>query len=186
MIELTKEQLKILLDYKNVPDDDNIRYKEIIKKELINDTLLLYLLNDDEIEDPDEFLDYHIKPFYQIYDTQHNVQNFICFETSFRESMRYNEIIKYQQITFYVLCEHKNNIEKRTGLPRTDLIAARISDAFNWTNKFGTQCHIISDIPSVVDNYYNCRTLIFELNAPSNLVKTRNNVSRVVNYQVNG
>lgn len=185
-MELTQEQLKVLLDYKNVLDDDNLRYKEIIKKELINDNLLLYLLNDDEVEDPDEFLDYHIKPFYLIYDTQHNVHNFICFETSFREQMKYNEIIKYQQIYFYVLCEQKNNIEKKTGLARHDLIAARIRDIFNWTNKFGTQCHIISDMPRVVDNFYNCRTLIFELNAPNNLAKTRNNVTRVVNYQVNG
>ena len=102
-MELTQEQLKILLDYKNVLDDDNIRYKEIIKKELINDTLLLYLLNDDKVEDPDEFLDEHLVPFYMVYETQHNVNNFICFETSFREQMRYNEIIKYQQIYFYVL-----------------------------------------------------------------------------------
>lgn len=185
MIELTKEQLKVLLDYKNVPDDDNIKYKEIIKKNLINDTLLLYLLNDDEVEDPDEFLDYHIKPYYLIYDTQHKVNNFICFETTFKESMRYNDILKYQQIIFYILCEHKNNIEEKTGLARTDLISARIRDIFNWTNKFGGQCHIISDVPSVVDNHYNCRTLIFELTAPSNLTKTKDNISRIVNYQVN-
>ena len=102
------------------------------------------------------------------------------------KNIKYNEIIKYQQIIFYVLCEQKNNIEKKTGLARTDLISARIRDIFDWSNKFGTQCHMISDTPSVVDNHYNCRMLVFELNAPSNLVKTRNNVSRVVNYQVNG
>ena len=185
-MELTQEQLQTLRSYKTVSDDDNIRYKEIIKKALIEDPLILYLLNNNEIEDPDEYLDYSIKPFYMIHDTQHNVQNFICYEVSYREQMRYNDAFKLQQIIFYILCEQKNNIEKYTGIARHDLIAARIRDIFNWTNKFGVQCHCISDMPSMVDNDYNCRTLTFEMNAPNNLVKTRNNVTRVVNYQTNG
>ena len=51
--------------------------------------------------------------------------------------MRYNDAFKLQQIIFYILCEQKNNIEKYTGIARHDLIAARIRDIFNWTNKFG-------------------------------------------------
>ena len=68
-MELTQEQLQTLRSYKTVSDDDNIRYKEIIKKALIEDPLILYLLNNNEIEDPDEYLDYSIKPFYMIHDT---------------------------------------------------------------------------------------------------------------------
>ena len=34
-MELTQEQLQTLRSYKTVSDDDNIRYKEIIKKALI-------------------------------------------------------------------------------------------------------------------------------------------------------
>ena len=68
-MELTQEQLQTLRSYKTVSDDDNIRYKEIIKKALIEDPLILYLLNNNEIEDPDEYLDYSIKLFYMIHDT---------------------------------------------------------------------------------------------------------------------
>jgi len=61
-----------------------------------------------------------------------------------------------------VLCDEKNNIEKKTGIARHDLIAALIMDIFNWSNLFGERIHCISDVPSVIDNDYSCRTLIFE------------------------
>ena len=52
---------------------------------------------------------------------------------------------------------------------------------FNWTNKFGTQCHLLTDVPSVTDNDYATRTLTFEMTAGKDIVKTRNNVTSVVN-----
>ena len=52
-MELKQEQLQELLSLKNAVDDDNIRYKEIIKKTLIEDELIIYLLNDKELEDAD-------------------------------------------------------------------------------------------------------------------------------------
>jgi hypothetical protein len=77
------------------------------------------------------------------------------------------------------LCEEKNNIEKKTGIARHDLIAALIIDIFNWSNLFGPQIHLKSDVPSVVDSDYACRTLVFEQLTDNNLVKTRNGVPRI-------
>ena len=71
-----------------------------------------------------------------------------------------------------------------TGCPRHDLIGARIKDAFNWSNKFGTQCQLIEDLENVTDSDYSTRTLVFEMNTPKNLVKTRDGVSRVINKVV--
>ena len=184
-MELTQEQLQTLRDYKTVLDDDNIRFKEIIKKTLIDDPLIIYLLNNRELDsaeaDPSDYLGVNILPYYLIHPTQHNVQNFICYETSFKESPRYNNTEKYMQITFYILCEEKNGIEKMTGISRHDLIAARIRTLFNWTNKFGTQCHVISDQLSVTDNDYSTRTLVFEMTAPNSIVKTANGATRTIN-----
>jgi hypothetical protein len=53
--------------------------------------------------------------------------------------------MKLLQITFYILCEEKNNIEKKTGIARHDLLGAVILDIFNWSNLFGEQIHCISD-----------------------------------------
>ena len=179
-MELTSEQLQTLLNLKNAPDSDDIRYKEIIKKALIDNQLIIYLLNNKELEeidaDPSDYLGVNILPYYLVHPSQHNVQNYICYETYTDELDRYNSRIKKQQIIFYVLCDEKNNIEKNTGIARHDLIAALIMDIFNWSNLFGERIHCVSDIPSVIDNDYSCRTIIFEQQTDNNLSKTRNGV----------
>lgn len=188
-MELTQEQIQILRDLKNNVDSDNIRYKEIIKKSLIENDLIIYLLNNKELEDvgadPSDYLGINILPAYLIHPTQHNVQNFICYEVGFREVQRYNSKMKLLQITFYVLCEEKNNIEKRTGIARHDLIGALILDIFNWSNVFGGQIHCISDVPSVTDNDYATRTIIFEQLTDNNLAKTRDGVARIIPRTIN-
>jgi hypothetical protein len=47
-------------------------------------------------------------------------------------------------------------------------------DIFNWSNIFGGQIHCVSDLPSVTDNDYATRTIIFEQLTDNNLAKTRN------------
>lgn len=184
-MELTKEQIQELRQYKTVMDDDNIRFKEIIKKNIIDDPLTLYLLNNKELEDaeadPSDYLGVNILPVYMIHPTQHNVSNFICYEVQFKETPRYQDSVMYVDIIFYILCEEKNVIEKLTGIARHDLISARLKHIFNWTNKFGTQCYIISDVPGVTDNDYATRTLTFRMLMPKDIVKTQNGSSRVIN-----
>lgn len=184
-MELTQEQIQTLRSYKTVMDDDNIRIKTIIKQTLIEDPLIIYLLNNKELEDdeadPSDYLDTNILSYYLIHPTQHNVANYICVGIDTTESPRFNDALKYQTITFYILCEEKNGIEPLTGLPRHDLLAARIKNSFNWTNKFGTQCVLVDERESVTDNDYATRTLKFQMTTPKNIVKTKDGASRVVN-----
>lgn len=184
-MELTQEQLQTLRGYKDEPDDDNIRIKDVCKKSLIEDPLILYLLNNKELEEADEpkeeYIGRNILNNYLIHPTQHNVQNFICLSCDSREVARYNADIKKQRVIFTVLCEEKNNREPMTGAGRHDLIAARIKHIFNWTNKFGVQCVLVEDYEGVTDNDYATRTLVFEMDTPKNLVKTRDGVSYVAN-----
>lgn len=184
-MKLTNEQLQTLRNYKTKMDDDNIRIKEIIKRTLIEDPIIIYLLNNKELEeseaDSSEYIGVNILNNYLIHPTQHNVQNFICLGCENTERVRYNEALKIQRIIFYILCEEKTNIEKMTGIGRHDLIAARIKDAFNWSNKFGTQCVLVDERESVTDTDYATRTLVFEMETPKNIVKTRNGQSRVIN-----
>lgn len=183
MIKLSQEQLDILRGYKTNTDDDNIRIKEIIKKQLIDDELIIYLLNNKELEDqdadPSDYLGINILPVYMIHATQHNVQNFICYETGWDKTPRYNDGLKYFQVSFYILCEEKNIIEKMTGIARHDLIAARIKHIFNWTNKFGMQCNIVQDRPTIIDNDYASRQLVFELTIPKDMVKNSKIINKI-------
>jgi len=72
-MELTQEQIQELRQYKVVMDDDNIRFKEIVKRNLIDDPLLIYLLNNKELEDdeadPSDYLGVNILPMYLIHPT---------------------------------------------------------------------------------------------------------------------
>ena len=72
-MELTNEQIAELRSYKKIMDDDNIRFKEIIKKNLISDPLIIYLLNNKELEDAEadssDYLGINILPMFLIHPT---------------------------------------------------------------------------------------------------------------------
>lgn len=175
-MELTTQQLDYLRSLKTLNDSDNIRFKEIIKKKLIDNPMIIYLLNNKELEDseadPSDYLNVNILPFYLIHPTQHNCQNYICFEIQMRDEHRYNKTIKIGQIIFYVLCDEKNNVERNTGIARHDLLGSLIIHDFNWTNLFGKQIHVVSDVPGVTDTDYATRTITFEGELPNNIVKS--------------
>ena len=164
-MKLTEQELAELRRYRNEPDEDNVRYKQIIKKKLLGNNKIIYLLHNKELEDEeaeaDEYLGINILPFYLIGPTQSSVKNFICFETSLENVSRNNSVMKLQQIIFYILC-HKDDINvKELSSPRHDILAAEIINMFQGCNDFGTQLKLMSDKPSVTDNDYATRTLIF-------------------------
>ena len=208
----TKEDLlNKLRSYKTAPDDDNILYKQKIKKALLSNPCLLYALNENKLESElfdhdgninwewneetkeyeplgewDRYFgsDSNIRPFLFIPDTQTEVKHYICYQTSFNESPRYNAIEKYAQITFTIFVHGNDRMDKLTGIPRHDLIASILRERINWTNIFGTHCELVSNRESTTDNNYLVRTLVFQLTALKNISQTQNNKSCVINNKV--
>ena len=172
---LTPEQTQYLIDLKKKPNEDDIRYKEIIKQKLLEDDVLIWLLNNKELEDDeaenDEYFGINIKPEFIIPETQTNVQNYLCYEVSFEDTARFNPAIKYQEIIFYILCHEDNGIVEEIGAARKDLIAGILIDKFNGCNYFGNQLKLVSDKPSVTDSKFSTRTLVFEQKATDSLSK---------------
>ena len=174
-----EKDIQEIIEYKRHYEKDNIYYKEIIKNKLINNKKIIYSLNNKDL-DPDCPADYvgeNILPFYMLIDTQTKAQHYICFETSFNEVIKYNNVMKIGQVIFYILCDNKDIYDKSSGIARHDLLAALITDEFNWTNMFGTQVKLVSDRPMVVDTNYAGRTLVFEQTTPNSMVKN----NRVIN-----
>lgn len=173
--KLSPEQKQYLIDLKKKPNEDDIRYKEIIKQKLLEDDVLIWLLNNKELEDDeaenDEYFGKNILPEFIVPQIQSDVQNYICFEVSFDDTARYNPAIKYQEIIFYILCHEKNGVVEEIGAARKDLIAGILIDKFNGSNIFGNQLKLVSDKPSVTDNSYSTRTLVFEQKATDSLTK---------------
>lgn len=178
MADISKD-IQEIIDYKKHYEKDNIYYKEIIKNKLINNSKIIYSLNNQDLDQdcPADYVGENILPFYMLPNTQTKAQHYICFETSFNEIPRYNNVMKVGQVIFYILCDNKDIYDKYSGIARHDLIAALITDEFNWTNMFGTQIHLISDKPMVVDMNYAGRTLIFEQTTTNSIVKN----GRVIN-----
>ena len=192
----TKEDLlDKLRAYAETPDDDNIKYKDIIKKALLNCPELLCALNNKELEselfdddgnllidkDTGELLgevdryfgdNSNIRPSLFIPDTQTTVNSYVCYQVMFYELPRYQNIQKYTEITFNIFVNGKDRTDKLTGIPRHDLIASIIREKFNWSNIFGMQTHLISSKESVTDNNYLVRTLIFQITDVNSITYT--------------
>lgn len=194
---LTKkdELLKKLRAYADNPDDDNIKYKNIIRKALLKCPELLYALNNKELEselfdkdgnllineDTGELLgevdryfgdNSNIRPSLFIPDTQTTVNSYVCYQVMFDELPRYNNTQKYTNIVFNIFVNGKDRTDKLTGIPRHDLIASIIREKFNWSNIFGMQTHLISSKESTTDNDYLVRTLIFQTTDTNSITYT--------------
>ena len=190
-MEWTQGDLQKLRAWRNLIDSDNIKIKEKIKVELLNNKNIIRVIANKELEaidaEPEDYYGVNIFPYYNIYATQDSTQSFVCFDTSF-EMQRYatNPTEKQQQIYFYILCHVKDIKDRDTGLARHDLLAALITDQFNWTNKFGKDIHLVQDRPYTVDNDYILRTLVFQQITYNNLVKSTNKlgVPRLANKDI--
>ena len=173
-MSLTKEQISELRSDKDNPQYDDIRIKEKIKSVLLDNELLLYVLNNKELveaeAEADEYFNRNIFPHYIIDATQIKVQNLISYEVKFSETIGSDYHMKVGQIVFVVMCDPKDIIEKITFIARHDLLSAILIKEFNRKNYFGFNSRIVSDEPSVLDDNYACRTLVFELTTYNNLV----------------
>ena len=195
IITTKNDLLNKLRAYVSTPDDDNIRYKEKIHNALLNNAELLYALNnkdlDSELFDEDDNLmidektgeltgevdryfgdNSNIRPYLFIPETQTEVKHYICYQVSFDELPRYNDLQKYANITFNIFVHGKDAMDKLTGIPRHDLIASIIREHFNWSNIFGMQTHLISSKESITDNNYLVRTIIFQTTDTNSVVYT--------------
>ena len=170
---LSKEELQELLEYKDKTGSDDIQYKEIIKKKLINNPKIIHSLNNQDLDEdePDSYYGDNILPYYLIVDAQTINKNYICFETSFDEVHRYNDVMKLGQIIFYIVCDNKDIIDQETHIARHDLLAALITDEFNYGSEFGTKMKLVSNRPAAIDSQYVGRTLVFEQITPNSIVK---------------
>lgn len=191
--------LNKLRAYKDTPDDENISYKNKIKKALLSNPCLLYALNEESLEselfDDDGNINWewneekkeyeplgewdryfgsnsNIRPFLFIPDTQTEVKHYICYQVSFQDTVRYQPGLKDTLITFNIFVHGNDRMDKLTGVPRHDLIASIIRERFAWSNIFGMQTYLVSDRESTTDNNYLVRTLVFQLTDLNSKVQT--------------
>ena len=194
----TKEDLlDKLRAYADTPDDDNIRIKEQIKDTFLNCPELLYAIHNKELEselfDEDGNLNIdedgnligevdryfgensNIRPFLFIPETQDEVKNYVCYQTSYGDLVRYNDKEKNLIVTFTIFVNGKDSMDKLTGIPRHDLIASIIREKFAWIGLEISTATPFGDKESTTDNNYLVRTLQYEVTLPNSICKTEGN-----------
>lgn len=198
----TKDELvNKLSSFAENPDDINIRCKEKIKNTLLKCPELLYLFHETAFEkelfnedgtintDGDWDLYYgangNIRPYLYIPDTQDKIKHYLCYRTMFSSTPTYNKAEKYLQVVFYIFVNGEDAIEPNTGLCRHDLIDSMIRERLNWSNIFGTQCRIVSDLENITDNYFLTRTITLEMNVLDSILKTsKDKQTSIINNKV--
>lgn len=191
------ELINKLIDYSKSPDDDNIRYKEKIKKILLSTPELLYALHDKDLEHElfnddgtlnteGEWDNYWgenslIRPYLFFPQTSTHKKNYICYQTMFNELVRGNNVEKYLDITFTVFVNSGDIIDKYTGIPRHDLIAAILRERFAWTGFEISKTKPTFNKESIMDNTYLVRTLQFEIMLPNEMSVTKNGITSYSN-----
>ena len=191
----TKEELlNKLRAYADTPDDDNIRIKKQIKDTFLNCPELLYAIHNKELEselfDEDGNLNIdedgnltgevdryfgenaNIRPFLFIPETQDEVKNYVCYQTSYGDLVRYNDKEKNLIVTFTIFVNGKDSMDKFTGIPRHDLIASIIREKFAWIGLEISTTTPLGDKESTTDNNYLVRTLQYEVTLPNSICKT--------------
>ena len=203
--------LNKLRAYKTTPDDENIQYKKKIEKALMLNPCLLYALNEKSLEselfDDDGNINWewnedtkeyeplgewdryfggtsNIRPYLFIPDTQTEVKHYICYQVSFDEMPRYQDTLKYTNVTFTIFVHGNDRNDKLTGIPRHDLIASIIRERFNWSNIFGMQTHLVSSKESTTDNNYLVRTLVLQVVDTNGIHKKKEKKSSIMNYGI--
>ena len=191
------EMVENLQAYLSTPDDDTIRLKDKIKDMLLGCPKLLWALNKEEYEselfnddgtlnETGEWDVYFgdtslIRPFLFIPETQDVVANYICYQTSTDENMRYNSEMKYFVITFTIIVHEKDSIDKVTGIARHDLIGGIIRELMAWSGITMSDAVPIYEGESVTDNNYITKVLRYRAAMPNNLVVTDKRGTAFVN-----
>ena len=194
----TKEELlNKLRAYADTPDDDNIRIKKQIKDTFLNCPELLYAIHNKELEselfDEDGNLNINedgkltgevdryfggnsnIRPFLFIPETQDEVKNYVCYQTSYSDLVRYNDKEKNLIVTFTIFVNGKDSMDKSTNIPRHDLIASIIREKIAWIGLEISTTTPFGDKESTTDNNYLVRTLQYEVTLPNSICKTEGN-----------
>ena len=194
----TKEELlNKLRAYADTPDDDNIRIKKQIKDTFLNCPELLYAIHNKELESElfDEYGNLNIdedgnltgevdryfggnsniRPFLFIPETQDEVNNYVCYQTSYSDLVRYNDKEKNMIVTFTIFVNGKDSIDKLTNVLRHDLIASIIREKFAWIGLEISTTTPFGDKESTTDNNYLVRTLQYEVTLPNSICKTEGN-----------
>lgn len=201
MVKTKDELIDKLRSYALTPDDNNVRYKQLIRDNLFQCPELLFALNNSELTHElfddenniavdgewDRYFGENstIRPYILFPGTITDTRNYLCYTVGFDNVPKYDRIYCYTHITFTIFVHENNPTDPYSGIARHDLIASIIRERFNWSSIFGIQTKLISSKEQSTDNHYVVRTLVFQIDDINSISMTPyGEDTRIIDHEV--
>lgn len=143
--------------------------KRKIMLKLAQDPKIFELIDNKDIdpECPDDLIYTNIFPYTRVDYTVQEVGAYICLKLDYPD-VNENGIYKDAQLTFYVIC-NMGCMRVHGGLARTDAIAERIIELFDWTEEYGFKLQLFEEKENPIDENFYYRRLTFISVAPNGM-----------------
>lgn len=160
-------------------ESSNVIYKRKIMRELCADPDIFTLIDDTSLssEEPEGMIGRDIFPMVKVPGTTQVTQNYICISVDTPRLSEGNDFWEDKLITFVVACQEQNVLLSKYGAARHDLIAACITEHFNWSNILGFELKLISDEEETWSQGYYVRLLKYR-NYALNSIRNANKINR--------
>lgn len=148
---------------------DTIKDKNKIMNKLIEIPDVYTVINNTSISSAEGMRNVNIFSRMKIPNTTLTVKNYICYDYG---SKLYNadKVFKTVYISVACICHGSEANIKTSYGNRHDLLAGIIIDSFNWSDFLGFQLELVSDVESILETDYYCRTLQFKNLTTNSLV----------------
>lgn len=139
-----------------------IEYKRKLAAMLVNDERIVYLINNDEIKNPENLIYKNIFNFVRVPEAPEEQLNYICFKIDMPEVYSVNMFFQKLIIEIYVV-SHQGEMVTNEGATRIDLLGEEIEQMLDGYNGFGKKpLELISNVEEGFGSNHRCRVMRFE------------------------
>lgn len=138
-----------------------IRYKQQIASLLINNEKIVKLINQSDINTPEDLIHKNIYDFIRVPEVPEEQKTYICYKVDIPEVYTVNFLFKKLVITIYVIT-HQGLMITDEGGTRIDLLGAELDEMLNGYKGIGqSPLDLISNVEESVGDKHRCRVLTF-------------------------
>ena len=143
--------------------------KRKIMMKLAKDPKIFELIDNKNVDPdcPDDLIYQNIFPYKRVDYTVQEVGSYICVSLDYPK-INHNEIYKNVSLSFYIIC-NSNAMKVNGGYSRTDAIAERIIELFDWTSDLGFRIELNYEDEDAVDENFYFRRLVFSSFSPNGM-----------------
>lgn len=142
--------------------------RKIIQK-IVQDKKIQELIENKDIEYPEDLIYSNIFPYLKIDDTILESKISLGIEVDFPKRIGKNNSFKEVQISFLGICKN-DFLKMNNGYSRLDLLMERICELLNWNSWLGFKFDLVSEYGKPYNDKFYSRELIFNTVGNNNMI----------------